>query len=68
MGDLERKKVSKKIFGTTKRHRYKLCDKRFVVFPWNDAYKRKTNKVLYMLFSSHIGELVDTGNVDFASQ
>ena len=46
----------------------KYCDEKFIVFRWNDPYKKKSTKVVSMLSSIHIGELIDTGKVDFATR
>ena len=46
----------------------KACDEKFVVFRWNDPYKKNSTKIVSILSSVHIGELVETGKVDFTSK
>ena len=46
----------------------KFCNEKFVVFRWNGPYKKKSAKIVSMVSSIHVGELVDTEKVDFASE
>ena len=46
----------------------KFCDQKFMVMRWIDAYKTKSNKIVSMMSTKHIGELVNTGKIHFQSK
>ena len=46
----------------------KYHDEKLMVMRWNDCYKTKKKKIVSMLSTRHVGELVGTGKVHYATK
>ena len=42
-----------------------FCDQKFMVMRWNDAFKTKSNKIISMMSTKHVGELENTNKLIF---
>ena len=43
-------------------------DKKLMIMRWNDAYKTKSKKIVSMMSTRHVGILVGTGKMHYASK
>ena len=46
----------------------KFCDQKVMVMRWNDPYKIKPNKIVSLVSTKHVSELVNTGKFHFQSK
>ena len=46
----------------------KFHDEKLMVFRWNDCYKTKSKKIVSMMSTRHVGELVGTGKIHYATK